>query len=69
MPKMRSANQIAGFFKFEYLLNYMRYQLDFLHADRHALILQIDHSARVWEVQVLLWAWPSILRHAQNVSK
>ena len=51
LAKMLSANQIAGFFKLEYLLNYMRYQLDFLHVDRHSLLLQIDHGIMAWQVQ------------------
>ena len=38
LTKMLSANQIAGFFKLEYLLNYMRYHLDFLYVDRHAIV-------------------------------
>ena len=66
---MHLANQIAGFFKLEYLLNYMRYQLDFWYIDRHLLLLQIDHAIKVWQVQVWLWAWPSILWHAQGVPK
>ena len=67
--KILSANQIATFFKFEYLLNYMRYQLDFLHADRDPSILQNDHAVIVWEVQVWLWAWSGIFRHAQSEPK
>ena len=51
LVKMLSANQIAGFFKLEYLLNYMRYQLDFLYVDRHLLLLQIDHDIMAWQVQ------------------
>ena len=44
LPKMLSANQIAGFFKLEYLLNYMRYQHDFLYIDKYPLKLQTDHG-------------------------
>ena len=69
LAKMLSANQIAGFFKLENLLTYMRYQLDFLCVDRHLLLLQIDHAIIAWQVQACLWAWPGILRHAQSVPK
>ena len=48
LAKMLSANQIAGFFKLEYLLNYTRYQLDFLYVDRHPLLLQSDHAIIAW---------------------
>ena len=44
LAEMHLLSQIAGFFKLEYLLNYMRYQLDVLFADTHPLRLQADHS-------------------------
>ena len=44
LAKMLSANQIAGFFKHEYLLKYMWYQPDFLHVERDPLGLQADHG-------------------------
>ena len=64
-----SANQVAGFFKVEYRLNYMRYQLNSLCADRYPLLLQIDHGIIAQQIQVWLWAWSGILRHAQSVPK
>ena len=67
--KMLSANQVAGFFKLQYLLNYMRYHLDFLYVGRHPLLLQIDHANVAWQVEVWLRVWPGILGHAQIVRK
>ena len=66
---MLSANQIAGLFKLEYLLYYLKYQLNFLHVDRHSLMLQVDHVITAWQVQVWLWVWQGILKHAQSVPK
>ena len=63
MPQasMRLANQIAGFCKLEYLLNYRRYQLDFLYVDTHPLLLQTDHATIAWQVQARLLVWPGIV--------
>ena len=41
---MLSANQIAGFFKLEYLWNRMTYQTDFLRVESYQLWLEIDHG-------------------------
>ena len=43
-PKMLSANQIAGFFKLEYLWNGMTYEPDFLHVESYQLWLETDHG-------------------------
>ena len=43
LAKLLSTNQIAGFFKLEYLLNYMTCQLDFLYVDKDPLLLQTDY--------------------------
>ena len=56
-------------FKLEYLLNYMRYELDFLCVGRYSLLLKIDPAVIAWQVQAWLWAWPGILGHAQSVLK
>ena len=42
--KMLSANQIAGFFKLEYLRNRMTYQHNFLHVESYQLQLKTDHG-------------------------
>ena len=46
-PKRLSANQIAGFFKLEYLWNRMTYQSDFLHVKSYQLLLENDHGTLV----------------------
>ena len=43
-PKMLSANQIAEFFKLEYLWNHMTYQPDFVHVESYQLWLEIHHN-------------------------
>ena len=42
--EMFLTNQNAGFCNLEYLLNQIRYQLDFLYVDRYPLLLQIDYG-------------------------
>ena len=42
--KMLSANQIAGFFKLEYLRNGMTYHPDFLQVESYHLWLETDHG-------------------------
>ena len=55
LAKMLSANQIAGFFRLEYLLNYMRYQLDFLQKYWYPTRLLNDQNILSGQNQV--WAW------------
>ena len=42
--KMLSANQIAGFFKLEYLLNHITYQPCVLHVKSYQLWLETDYG-------------------------
>ena len=67
--KMLSANQIAGFFKLEYLRNRMTYQPDFLHVKSYQFWLQIDHGIFAKYTYMKWWAWPGTLRHAQGELK
>ena len=39
---MLSANQIAGFFKVQYLKKEVNYELCFLHAYKHQSLVQVD---------------------------
>ena len=68
-PKRLSANQIAGFFKLEYLWNRMTYQTNFLHVKSYQLWLEIDHGILARYINIKSWAWSGIHRHAQGVPK
>ena len=43
LAEMLSANQNAGFFKLEFLLNDLRYKVHFLHVVRHPQKLHFGH--------------------------
>ena len=48
LAKMLSANEVAGFFKLEYLLKYMSYQSDFMDIEINPLYLQNDVGILTW---------------------
>jgi len=68
-PKMLSTNQIAGFFKPEYLWNRMTYQPDFLHVKSYQFWLEVDQFILAKYAYIKSWAWSGILKHAQGVLK
>ena len=66
---MLSNNQIAGFFKLEYLWNRMIYQPDFLHVKSYQFWLEVDQFILAKYAYIKSWAWSGILKHAQGVLK
>ena len=67
--KMLSANQIAGFFKLEYLWNRMTYQPDFLHVKSYQLWLEVNKFILAKYAYIKSWAWSGILRHSRGEQK